>query len=84
MQLFLFILSFILLSVNVAHAYIGPGLGVAAVWVLVGPIAAILMAVAIVAYFPLRYLYKKHKFKKAQAESQASDGADDQSNKDDD
>ena len=47
-----------------AYAYVGPGLGIAFVWMLFGPAAAIATTVAMVAYFPLRYVYKKHKSKK--------------------
>ena len=48
-----------------AYAYIGPGLGVAAIWALLGPIAGIITAILIIAYFPARYFYKKHKHEKA-------------------
>ena len=68
--------NFILLSLLMlfiplsAQAYIGPGLGVVAIWTLLGPIAAIVSVIAILAYFPLRYYYKKHKSKKAAQDSQ--------------
>ena len=52
------------LMASPAYAYIGPGLGIVAVWGLFGPVAAIVATVLLVAYFPLRYLYKKHKNKK--------------------
>ena len=45
---------------GIGHAYIGPGLGVAAIWLLLGPIAALVILVAIIAYYPLRYYYKKY------------------------
>ena len=48
-----------------AQAYIGPGLGIAVVWGLLGPIAALVMTVALIAYFPIRYYYKKHKAQKS-------------------
>ena len=53
-----------------ANAYIGPGLGVAAVWMAFGPIAGIGLIVAIVAYFPLRFLWKKWQHKRKIAAEQ--------------
>ena len=47
-----------------ANAYIGPGLAVTFVWTLIGPIAALITAIALIAYFPIRYFYKKWKSKK--------------------
>ncbi|MBL4589902.1 MAG: hypothetical protein JKY11_07495 [Alphaproteobacteria bacterium] len=47
-----------------AHAYIGPGLAVTFVWTLIGPIAALVTAIALIAYFPIRYFYKKWKSRK--------------------
>ena len=55
----------LLVGTGAAKAYIGPGLGVVAAWSLLGPVAAIIAAVLILAYFPLRYYYKKYKHKKA-------------------
>ncbi len=46
-----------------AYAYIGPGLGVVLVWSLLGPLAAVVATIALIAYFPIRYYYKKHKNK---------------------
>ncbi len=62
MKLFIFCLT--LLLPLTAHAYIGPGLGVALAWTLLGPIAAFITAIALIAYFPMRYYYKKWKAKK--------------------
>lgn len=61
-----------------AQAYIGPGLGVTLLGYVFGPIAAVLGAIALVAYFPARYLYKKYKRKKAEAAKE--DGADNPEN----
>lgn len=64
-------------SPSIAFAYIGPGLGVAFIWTLLGPVAGILVAVVIVAYYPMRYLIKKQKRKKQEKhleqESQSAD-----------
>lgn len=60
-----------LLGAGPAQAYIGPGIGVAMIWTLLGPLAGIITLIAIVAYYPLRYLYKKHKKKKALEEQEA-------------
>ncbi len=54
----------LMLIASPAYAYIGPGLGIAAIWMLPGPIAAIIATVALIGYFPARWLYKKHKAKK--------------------
>lgn len=62
------------LSSASAQAYIGPGLGVAMVWTLLGPVAALISAVALIAYFPLRYLYKKHKHKNQPPQDQNQEG----------
>lgn len=51
-----------------ALAYIGPGLGVVAIWSLLGPIAGVISLVLLIAYFPARYYYKKHKHNKAAKE----------------
>lgn len=56
----------LIISTSFAHAYIGPGLGVTLVGALWGPIAAFFTAIAILIYFPIRYLYRKRKHKKAQ------------------
>ncbi|MCB9983422.1 MAG: hypothetical protein H6861_07100 [Rhodospirillales bacterium] len=72
---FLFVL--VLLAAKPALAYIGPGLAVAGVWMLFGPIAAAVSVILILAYFPLRYFYKKYKHKKMQqAEGEKADEAD--------
>lgn len=65
-----FYLLFLLVTLvaSPAYAYIGPGLGVAAIWALFGPIAAIVTTVLVIAYFPARYYYKKYKHEKANAE----------------
>ena len=51
--------GFLVLLTMPAHAYIGPGLGVAAIWILLGPLAAIIILILIIAYFPARYWFKK-------------------------
>lgn len=67
-----------LISISPAMAYIGPGLGVVAIWSLLGPIAGVISLILLIAYFPARYYYKKHKHKKAQAENgEDDDDADD-------
>lgn len=66
--MFRIILFFVLMLVVIwpmaAYAYIGPGLGVALAWTLLGPVAAVVTAVLMVAYFPARYYYKKYKAKR--------------------
>lgn len=74
MHILTFILVFFcVLGVSAsAFAYIGPGLGVVAIWALLGPIAAVVTVIAILAYFPLRYLYKKRQAEKT-AQNQGDD-----------
>ncbi len=55
---------FILFCPTLAFAYIGPGLAPAAIWMLFGPVAAILATIGMLLYFPLRYLYKRFRQKK--------------------
>lgn len=57
---FLLALTAMLMLPVPAAAYVGPGLGVAAIWVLLGPLAALIILVLIIAYYPLRYYYKKY------------------------
>lgn len=58
-------LALVLLALpSAAQAYIGPGLGVAVAWTLLGPLAALIVAVGMIAYFPLRYWYKKRQKEK--------------------
>lgn len=56
------ILIIVALAPSPAAAYIGPGLGVAAIWILLGPLAAIIVLIAIIGYYPARYFYKKYKY----------------------
>ena len=56
-----------------AFAYIGPGLAVVGVWALLGPLAAVLVTVLLLAYFPARYYYKKHKNKGKEKEEEGSE-----------
>lgn len=62
------LLGSIVLTSAPALAYIGPGLGVVAIWSLLGPIAGVISLVLLIAYFPARYYYKKHKHNKAAKE----------------
>lgn len=64
------------MSASPALAYIGPGLGVVAIWSLLGPIAGVIALVLLIAYFPARYYYKKHKHNKAEADKGAGDAKD--------
>lgn len=72
---FIFVITCMCISAP-ALAYIGPGLGVAAVWMAFGPVAGIGLIVAIVAYFPARFFWKKWQHKrKAAAEAKSGDQA---------
>lgn len=50
-----------------AHAYVGPGVAVAFVGYIFGPLIAIAVAVGLVLIWPARWLYKKFKKKPAVA-----------------
>ncbi len=73
----LIVLSVLVFAAVPAQAYIGPGLGVVAVYALLGPLAAVIAAVVMIGYFPARYYWKKYKAKKAAraAESSAPESA---------
>ncbi|MCB1783875.1 MAG: hypothetical protein KDI13_07750 [Alphaproteobacteria bacterium] len=58
-----------------AQAYIGPGLGVALIWTLLGPVAGVISLVLLVAYFPARYYYKKWKKKRQGDQGSTADDA---------
>ena len=76
---YIFGFVFLLFCAAPAYAYVGPGLGVALAWTLLGPLAALLMLIAMIAYFPARYYYKKHKSKKEKAEGSGEDKEDEPS-----
>jgi membrane protein YdbS with pleckstrin-like domain len=67
-----------------AMAYIGPGLGVAAIWVLLGPLAAIIVLIVIVGYYPARYLYKRYKYNRHHNSAPHNVGAEEHAQNDDD
>ena len=51
-----------------AQAYIGPGVAVAFLGYVFGPIAAIAVALGLVLFWPARWLYKKFKAKQTPAD----------------
>ncbi|MFP4313278.1 MAG: hypothetical protein ACLFR0_03020 [Alphaproteobacteria bacterium] len=55
-----------------AYAYIGPGLGVVAIWGVLGPLAGVLALLLMLAYFPARYYYKKWKYGKKASEDETA------------
>lgn len=64
-----FVLTLFLAMVAVpAHAYVGPGIAVAFVGYLFGPVIAIIVAIGLVLIWPARWLWKKLKKKNAAAE----------------
>ena len=66
-------LALMIFAPSTAMAYIGPGLGVTLAWTLLGPIAAFVTGIGIVIYFPLRYIYRRHKAKNAMTRRQGRD-----------
>lgn len=63
-------LAAVCLAALPAYAYVGPGLGVALIWTLLGPVAGVISAIAMVAYFPIRYYYKKYKKSKKEKDGE--------------
>ncbi len=72
----------VLLPVQSAFAYIGPGLGVAAAYTLLGPVAAIITAILMIAYFPARYYWKKRKHEKKEVMESAEIASEEKTNSD--
>ena len=49
----------LLSSTNAAYAYIGPGLGLGSVAVILGIVGSVLLAVVAIVWYPLKRLLKK-------------------------
>ena len=64
--LILFTMS-ILVFPQIAHAYVGPGLGAGTIGVILGIIGSIFIAIFAIVWYPLKRLLKKNKQKKPAA-----------------
>lgn len=51
--------TLLLVATGNAHAYVGPGLGLGAIGALIGVIAAILLALVGVVWYPIKRMLKK-------------------------
>lgn len=67
----IFVFAVMLLSAP-AYAYVGPGVAVAFVGYIFGPIIAIAIAVGLILIWPARWLYKKYKKKNSNIEDESS------------
>ena len=67
-----FLLIFFL-YIDTASAYVGPGLGMGAIGVIIGIIAAILLAILGVIWYPLKRMLRKNV--STEAQSKKSDGS---------
>lgn len=54
----------ILVVPQIAHAYVGPGLGAGTIGVILGIIGSIFIAIFAIVWYPLKRLLKKNKQKK--------------------
>ena len=61
----IFFSSIILLTLNtnLAFAYIGPGLGLGAIGIMLGVIGSIIIAIFAILYYPIKKLFTKFKKK---------------------
>lgn len=55
---------------DAAHAYVGPGLGLGSLAVVLGVIGSIFLALFAVIWYPIKRLIKKHRAPKAGEEKQ--------------
>jgi hypothetical protein len=65
-KLSLIALAALALSASPAAAYVGPGLGVAAIGAVLGGIAAVLLAIVGIFWYPIKSMLKKRKAAKAE------------------
>lgn len=56
---------FILLAPQIAHAYVGPGLGAGTIGVILGIIGSIFIALFAIIWYPLKRLLKKRRQNKS-------------------
>lgn len=59
MQMITFLSILLVLLPQTAHAYIGPGLGMGVIGVILGVIFSIFLAIFGIFWYPLKRLYKK-------------------------
>ena len=57
----LIIIAALLVYPATAHAYIGPGLGVGTIGVVLGILGSILLALVAILWYPIKRLFKKKK-----------------------
>ena len=73
-------LIFLLFSLQ-ANAYVGPGMGIGVLGILIGLIAAIILSIVGLFWYPLKRRLKKHKLIKPSPKSAKEKKKVDQSNK---
>lgn len=69
----LFAVAAIALPLDAAHAYVGPGLGLGSLAVLLGIIGSVFLAIFAVVWYPIKRLMKKRKASTEAKEPPAED-----------
>ena len=70
----MFVLFVLLGTQTIAHAYLGPGLGVGAIAAALGVIGSIVLALLAVLYYPIKRLIKKKRGGKNQKDEGKENG----------
>ena len=65
-----------LMSVSEAHAYVGPGLGLGAIGVLVGILLSVALAVVGLFWYPIKRVLRRLKAKRKPSVPPSTDGVD--------
>lgn len=74
-KLMVILAAMLLFAAFPAHAYIGPGVGAGTIAVVLGILAAIVMAFFAVLWYPVKRILKKHRASRQQAGAANSEGA---------
>ena len=69
-KIILISLTFVGFNTNLALAYIGPGLGLGAIGIMLGVIGSIIIAIFALLYYPIKKVLVKLKKKKKQIKTQ--------------
>lgn len=69
----------LLLTSNIAHAYVGPGLGLGVIGAIFGTILAVFLAIVGVIWYPIKRLFKKRTQSKDKADEQLANNTPGQS-----
>lgn len=67
--------TLVLLTPGVAHAYMGPGLGLGFLGAVVGVISSILLGIAAIVWYPIKRLWRKLRRQKGPDSRSRDDGS---------